>query len=103
LPPEIVGRATEILIESQPSAAACQVDLAKLMLEGLRNSDPDSRARVQSALTYVARLQKVREPDGFSAWHPSTQDSAPSLDIWIRKWLETEAGAIGSPNDHQGR
>jgi hypothetical protein len=86
LPPEIVGRATEILIESQPSAAACHVDLAKLMAEGLRNSDPDSRARVQSALVYVAGLQKIPEPDGFSAWHPSTQDSAPSLDIWIRKW-----------------
>jgi len=83
VPVETVERLLAILVQSRSLTVSWEAELT----QALRTENPDSRARVQSTLVYLATDQNLCIPGDLRDWKPSKSDAMTSIDEHVKRWL----------------
>lgn len=93
---DIITQSTNLLIESASASPRCGSKLPSVFVRSLWNANPDARGRIEDALVYLAKAQKVGIPKDLESWRPSAQDSAEIIDTKIKLWQ----GLLNSPGSN---
>lgn len=80
---ETAERLIGILVENR---AASSSGIQSALIPSLAAENPDTRARVHSALAEIAAEQNFCLPLSLSKWKPSKNDSATQIDQHMKEW-----------------
>jgi hypothetical protein len=83
LPVETAERLIGIVIRNRASSSS---GTQSALIQSLTTESPDTRARVQTALTEIATAQNICLPLDLSTWKPSKNDSATEIDVHMKEW-----------------
>jgi hypothetical protein len=83
LPVETAERLIGILIANRGASPS---GIQSALLPSLTAENPDTRARVQTALSEIATQYNICLPSTLSKWKPSKNDSAMQIGEYMKEW-----------------
>lgn len=82
----------QLLLAARDSGKLSERAIAENLTLALRNTNIDSRRRVQAALVYLSQGLQPEAPADLTEWNPTEGDSVPQIeqriDQWRRAWAK---------------
>ena len=98
LPAETAERILAVLLERRDSICEGDPSLVVRLADALRAEDPDVRARIQSALVFLAKAKGWTVEQALLEWKPARSDAAADVEgkiaIWWSVWQSSLASGV---------